>query len=44
MVEIVIPELNEMRNSHIVSIGSEMLCFINPYCDDGYVSLPFNWI
>ncbi|XP_059445552.1 fatty acid amide hydrolase isoform X1 [Corylus avellana] len=35
MVEIVIPELHEMRNSHLVSIGSEMLCSVNPDCDDG---------
>jgi len=38
MVEIVIPELQEMRNAHLVSIGAEMLCSVNPDCDDGYVS------
>ncbi|XP_041011618.1 fatty acid amide hydrolase isoform X3 [Juglans microcarpa x Juglans regia] len=35
MVEIVIPELHEMRNAHLVSIGSEMLCSVNPDCEDG---------
>ncbi|CAN4112011.1 unnamed protein product [Withania somnifera] len=34
-VEIVIPELHEMRIAHIVSIGSESLCTLNPDCDDG---------
>lgn len=40
MMEIVIPELNEMRTAHLVSIGSEMLSSVNPYCDEGYDSLP----
>jgi hypothetical protein len=40
MVEIVIPELHEMRNSYLVSVGSEALCSVNPDYDDGYVSLP----
>jgi len=40
MVEIVIPELNEMRTAHLVSIGSEMLSSVNPYCEEGYDSLP----
>ncbi|KAB1206729.1 Fatty acid amide hydrolase [Morella rubra] len=35
VVEIVIPELHEMRNAHLVSIGSEMLCSVNPFCEDG---------
>uniref|UniRef100_A0A7N2MXI0 Amidase domain-containing protein n=2 Tax=Quercus lobata TaxID=97700 RepID=A0A7N2MXI0_QUELO len=35
MVEIVIPELNEMRTAHLVSIGSEMLSSVNPYCEEG---------
>ncbi|XVE93568.1 hypothetical protein REPUB_Repub01dG0206000 [Reevesia pubescens] len=34
-IEIVIPELQEMRTAHIVSIGSEMLCSLNPDCEDG---------
>ncbi|XP_055816034.1 fatty acid amide hydrolase-like isoform X1 [Solanum dulcamara] len=34
-VEIVIPELHEMRIAHIVSIGSEALCGLNPDCYDG---------
>ncbi|XP_068319896.1 fatty acid amide hydrolase [Pyrus communis] len=36
MVEIVVPELHEMRTAHLVSIGSEFLNAINPYCEDGY--------
>lgn len=35
-----IPELNEMRDAHIVSIGSESLASLNPDCYDGFVSLP----
>lgn len=38
MVEIVVPELHEMRTAHLVSIGSEFLNALNPYCEDGYVS------
>ncbi|XWS68188.1 hypothetical protein CRYUN_Cryun04dG0069800 [Craigia yunnanensis] len=34
-IEIVIPELHEMRTAHIVSIGSETLCSLNPDCEDG---------
>ncbi|KAE8708400.1 putative sphingolipid transporter spinster-like protein 2-like [Hibiscus syriacus] len=34
-IEIVIPELNEMRAAHIVAIGSETLCSLNPDCEDG---------
>ncbi|KAJ8572465.1 hypothetical protein K7X08_008976 [Anisodus acutangulus] len=34
-VEIVIPELHEMRIAHIISIGSEALCAPTPDCDDG---------
>ncbi|MCD9559003.1 hypothetical protein HAX54_016718 [Datura stramonium] len=34
-VEIVIPELHEMRIAHIVSIGSESLCALNSDCNDG---------
>jgi len=37
MKEIVIPELLEMRTAHVVSIGSECLCSLNPDCEDGYV-------
>ncbi|KAG4960600.1 hypothetical protein JHK87_037233 [Glycine soja] len=35
MIEIVIPELLEMRTAHVVSIGSECLCSLNPDCEDG---------
>ncbi|XP_060667401.1 fatty acid amide hydrolase isoform X4 [Ziziphus jujuba] len=35
MVEIVVPELEEMRNAHLVSIGSEAQCSLNPDCEDG---------
>ncbi|XP_016539355.2 fatty acid amide hydrolase isoform X3 [Capsicum annuum] len=34
-VEIVIPELHEMRIAHLVSIGSEASCALNPDCNDG---------
>lgn len=33
--EIVIPEMHEMRTAHVVSIGSESLCSLNPHCEDG---------
>ncbi|KAM7482372.1 hypothetical protein LguiB_006955 [Lonicera macranthoides] len=35
VVEIVVPELHHMRMAHIVSIGSECLCSLNPDCQDG---------
>lgn len=35
VVEIVIPELHEMRTAHLVSIGSAMLNGLNPDCEDG---------
>ncbi|KAK9286998.1 hypothetical protein L1049_015406 [Liquidambar formosana] len=35
IIEVVIPELHEMRTSHLLSIGSEALCGLNPYCEDG---------
>ncbi|KAI4296473.1 hypothetical protein L6164_036429 [Bauhinia variegata] len=35
MIEITIPELHEMRTAHVVSIGSECLCGLNPHCEDG---------
>ncbi|PON93727.1 Amidase [Trema orientale] len=35
VVEIVVPELHEMRNAHLVSIGSECLRSLNPDCEDG---------
>ncbi|XP_027361730.1 fatty acid amide hydrolase isoform X2 [Abrus precatorius] len=35
VIEIVIPELDEMRTAHVVSIGSECLCSLNPDCEDG---------
>ncbi|KAG5606553.1 hypothetical protein H5410_028045 [Solanum commersonii] len=34
-VEIVLPELHEMHIAHIVSIGSESLCTLNPDCGGG---------
>ncbi|KAG8474053.1 hypothetical protein CXB51_033765 [Gossypium anomalum] len=34
-IEIVIPELHEMRIAHLVSIGSESLCSLNPDIEDG---------
>lgn len=34
-IEIVIPELHEMRTAHVISIGSETLCSLNPDCEDG---------
>ncbi|GMI83740.1 fatty acid amide hydrolase [Hibiscus trionum] len=34
-VAIVIPELNEMRTAHLVSIGSETLCSLIPDCEGG---------
>ncbi|KAG5585533.1 hypothetical protein H5410_045967 [Solanum commersonii] len=36
VLQIVIPELHEMRIGHIVSIGSESLCTLNPNCGGGY--------
>lgn len=37
MEEIIIPELEEMRTAHIVSIGSESLSSLTPDFEDGYV-------
>ncbi|VFQ59097.1 unnamed protein product [Cuscuta campestris] len=37
-IEIVIPELHEMRTAHIVSIGSESLSSLNPDFENGYGS------
>ncbi|KAL9238509.1 hypothetical protein vseg_012920 [Gypsophila vaccaria] len=37
-VEIAIPELHEMRTAHVVSIGSESLCSLNPHCEEGNIS------
>ncbi|XVF44907.1 hypothetical protein PTKIN_Ptkin02bG0160900 [Pterospermum kingtungense] len=34
-IEIVIPELHEMRTAHVVSIGSETLRSLNPDIEDG---------
>ncbi|PSS29235.1 Fatty acid amide hydrolase [Actinidia chinensis var. chinensis] len=34
-IDIVIPELHEMRLAHLVSIGSESLCVLTPDCEDG---------
>lgn len=36
VVEIVVPELEEMRAAHVVSIGCATLCSLNPYCESGY--------
>lgn len=38
VTEIVLPEFQEMRTAHLVSIGSESLCSLNPDCEDGYAS------
>ncbi|XP_024018843.1 fatty acid amide hydrolase [Morus notabilis] len=35
VAEIVVPELHEMRTAHLVAIGSECLCSLNPDCEDG---------
>ncbi|GMH26138.1 hypothetical protein Nepgr_027981 [Nepenthes gracilis] len=35
ILEIIIPELQEMRIAHSVSIGSEALCSLNPHYGDG---------
>lgn len=44
IIEVVVPELLEMRTAHLVSIGSEFLASVNPDCEDGYVTLAFwNW-
>ncbi|XP_038995902.1 fatty acid amide hydrolase-like isoform X2 [Hibiscus syriacus] len=37
-IEIVIPELHEMRTAHLVSIGSESLRSLNPDIEDGKVA------
>ncbi|KAJ6819303.1 fatty acid amide hydrolase [Iris pallida] len=37
-IEIVLPELDEMRTAHLVSIGAETLCSLNPYFEDGKCS------
>lgn len=37
VVEVVIPEIVEMRTAHLVSIGSECLSSLNPDIEDGYV-------
>ncbi|KAF4381041.1 hypothetical protein F8388_011963 [Cannabis sativa] len=35
VVEIVVPDLHEMRTAHVVTIGSECACSLNPDCVDG---------
>ncbi|XP_010520624.1 PREDICTED: fatty acid amide hydrolase isoform X2 [Tarenaya hassleriana] len=35
LVEIVVPELEEMRAAHLVSIGSETMSSLTPHCEDG---------
>lgn len=34
-IEIILPELQEMRTAHLVSIGSETMCALNPDYEDG---------
>ncbi|ONK70657.1 uncharacterized protein A4U43_C04F160 [Asparagus officinalis] len=34
-IEIILPELQEMRTAHLVSIGSETMCALNPDIEDG---------
>jgi len=34
----VVPELEEMRAAHVISIGSPTLSSLTPYCEAGYVS------
>ena len=36
-IEIVVPELLEMRTAHVVSVGSEYMASLTPDCLDGYV-------
>ncbi|KAJ6828792.1 fatty acid amide hydrolase [Iris pallida] len=38
IIEIVLPELEEMQNAHVVSIGAEALCSLNPDYEDGKYS------
>ena len=35
-MEIVIPELHEMRLAHLISIGSESISSLYAECEDGY--------
>nr|GEX23105.1 fatty acid amide hydrolase-like [Tanacetum cinerariifolium] len=35
VVEVVIPELHQMRTSHLLSVGSESLASLTPHCHDG---------
>jgi Asp-tRNA(Asn)/Glu-tRNA(Gln) amidotransferase A subunit family amidase len=35
VVEIVVPELEEMRAAHVISIGSPTLSSLTPYCEAG---------
>ncbi|KAL0922188.1 hypothetical protein M5K25_006156 [Dendrobium thyrsiflorum] len=35
IIEIVLPEQHVMQPAHVVSIGSESLCALNPDCEDG---------
>jgi Asp-tRNA(Asn)/Glu-tRNA(Gln) amidotransferase A subunit family amidase len=35
MIEVVVPELHEMRTAHLVSIGSETISSLNPDYEDG---------
>ncbi|GKE12869.1 fatty acid amide hydrolase-like protein, partial [Tanacetum coccineum] len=42
VVEILIPELNEMRTIHVVSIGSEAAASLTPDLQDGGTRLPLD--
>jgi len=35
MIEIILPELQEMRTAHLVSIGAEAMCSLYPDYEDG---------
>ncbi|XP_042435458.1 fatty acid amide hydrolase-like [Zingiber officinale] len=39
ILEIILPEMEEMRTAHLVSIGSESLCGLNAHCEAGKGSL-----
>lgn len=42
--EIILPELEEMRTAHVVSIGTESFCDLNPHYRAGYTSILMNII
>lgn len=39
IADIILPELEEMRTAHVVSIGSESFCDLNPHYKAGYLSV-----